>query len=152
MLKHILADTSCLIFLEKIGRLDWLKRLYTELLVAQDVADEYGLPLPEFISVRQIQNQNVFMGLLSDNLGKGEAASLALALELENPFLILDDLKARKKANMLHVNYTGTPGILLLAKKKGLCEAVKPELDKLIQRGMWLSPVLYQEILKIAGE
>lgn len=117
MQKHILADTSCLILLDKINRIGWLHDLFDKLIVPPQVSEEYGASLPEWIEVREIQHAAFFEGFLADNLGKGEAAALALALELENPLLILDDQKARKKAQALNLTYTGTSGILLLAKR-----------------------------------
>ena len=66
--------------------------------------------------------------------------------------LILDDQKARRKAKALKLAFTGTLGILLLAKKRGLCQNVKPELDALKDAGMWLHPDTYQYILTAAGE
>ena len=152
MPKHILADTSCLILLEKINRLDWLRALYGKLIVAEEVATEYGMPLPDWIEVRSINNQPFLASLLAESLGKGEAASLALAFEVENPLLILDDQKARKKARSFNFLITGTSGILLLAKKRGLCVSIKPELDALVKAGMWLAPSLYDTLLSLSGE
>lgn len=151
MPKHILADTSCLILLEKINRLTWLKDLFGSLVVTAEVADEYGIPLPDWIEVRAVSHP-IYAVLLAEQLGKGEAASIALALELENPLLILDDHKARTRARSLGLTFTGTSGILLLAKKKGYCTAIQPELDALRKAGMWISPALYQHLLDMAGE
>lgn len=152
MPKHILADTSCLIFLEKIERLEWLHHLFGNLIVVKQVAEEYGSTLPAWITIKTITREHVLTSFLEENLGKGEAASLALALELDKPLLILDDQKARRKARSLNLLITGTSGILLLAKKQGLCNAIKPELDALLQAGMWLAPPLYNTILSLAGE
>lgn len=152
MSKPILVDTSCLILLEKIDRLQWLRDLFGTLIVVSEVADEYGATLPDRIEVRELTERSRLMAFLSDNLGKGEAASIALALELENPLLILDDQKARKRAASLDLNYTGTSGILLAAKKRGLCAWIKPELDALLNAGMRLAPSLYQKLLDLAGE
>lgn len=109
-------------------------------------------PIPDWIEVRKVRNELVHSIILSENLGLGEAASLALALEYENPLLILDDLKARRKARFLKLTFTGTSGILLLAKKRGLCTEIRPFLDALRNAGMWISPKLYHTVLKLAGE
>lgn len=152
MQKHILADTSCLILLEKIKRLEWLRELFGSIVVVTEVADEYGASLPDWIGVRELAEPSRMIAFLAENLGKGEAASIALALELDNPLLILDDQKARKRAATLNLAYTGTTGIILLAKKQGLCPAIQPELDALRKAGMWLSSSLYQKLLDIAEE
>ena len=49
MQKTIIADTSCLILLEKIGELDLLHEVFGEILVTQEVADEYDLAFPNWI-------------------------------------------------------------------------------------------------------
>lgn len=50
------------------------------------------------------------------DLDSGEASAIALSLEIENSLLLIDDLKARKIANRLHLNYSGTFGLILRAK------------------------------------
>lgn len=110
MQKHILADTSCLIFLKKINHLDWLRELFGQLIIAEEVAGEFGGPIPDWIEILKVQNELVHSAILSENLGLGESASIALALECENPLLILDDLKARRKARSLNLSITGTSG------------------------------------------
>ncbi len=45
MQKHILADTSRLIFLDKINRINWLHELYGKLIIPLQVSEEYGAPL-----------------------------------------------------------------------------------------------------------
>ena len=52
----------------------------------------------------------------------------------------------------LGIPQTGTVGILLLAKRRGLVSAVRPLLDQLTARGIRLSPRLYDEACRLAGE
>ncbi|WP_201747953.1 DUF3368 domain-containing protein [Chitinophaga vietnamensis] len=66
--------------------------------------------------------------------------------------LILDDLKARKVANKLHLNYTGTLGILLKAKQSGLLKALRPLLERIQATNFRFSKNVFEELLKIAGE
>jgi len=42
----ILTDTSCLIILSKIGHLDILEKLYTQIYITPEIYAEYGQPLP----------------------------------------------------------------------------------------------------------
>lgn len=53
----------------------------------------------------------------SEKVDAGEASAIALALEMELPLLILDDLKGRKLASSLNLRYTGTLGVLVTAKQ-----------------------------------
>lgn len=81
MRKAIVSDTSCLILLEKIGELDLLHQVFGEILITQEVADEYGLSLPEWISVQNPNNKN-YQKILEASVDKGEASVIALAVEL----------------------------------------------------------------------
>jgi predicted nucleic acid-binding protein len=45
--------------------------------------------------------------------------------------LIFDDLKARKLAEELNLKYTGSIGILILAKRRGLIEDIDELLAKI---------------------
>ena len=72
--------------------------------------------LKEFISSEKVRIQGInhfhlFNGLCS-RLGKGEASAIALALEIEADFIILDDNPARKTADELGLFVKGTLGIL----------------------------------------
>ena len=54
------------------------------------------------------------------DLGKGEAEVLALGLEEKGHLLIIDDGLARVIARLQSLKFTGTAGVLLKAKKRGL--------------------------------
>lgn len=125
----IITDTSCLILLFNIQQLNLLQKLFNKVLITQQVADEYDDTLPEWIVIRNpknLQKQKV----LEKNLDKGEASSLALALEIQDCRLVIDDLDGRKMARQLGLNFTGTLGILTEAKENGFIDAVKPLLEK----------------------
>ena len=53
-----------------------------------------------------------------------------MALEFENPLLIMDDLKGRRFAEKIELKITGTPGVLVDAKQSGIINSVKPLLGK----------------------
>ncbi|MCK4312764.1 MAG: DUF3368 domain-containing protein [Candidatus Cloacimonetes bacterium] len=65
---------------------------------------------------------------------------------------MIDDLLARKYAEHLGLIVTGTFGILLKAKQKGIISLLKPLLDKLMKNGFYIDDKLYDQILQIAGE
>ena len=151
MHRTIIADTSVLILLNKIGELELLKKLYGKILITEDIADEYGNELPlwfEIGIVKDIQKQN----LLELQIDKGEASAIALALESENPTVILDDWKARKIAELIGLNITGTLGMILKSKEKGIIPKVKPLLDKIKLTNFRISQELENEILVQANE
>ncbi|HKK88548.1 MAG TPA: hypothetical protein VJ917_06835 [Saprospiraceae bacterium] len=73
-IKAIIADTSCLIIYDKINRLEILQHTFTDLIVTDEVAEEFG-ELPDWITMRHLANKNRYLELVKD-LGKGEASSL----------------------------------------------------------------------------
>ena len=59
---------------------------------------------------------------------------------------------AEQVAELLGIPLTGTLGLLLDAKKKGLISAVLPFLDELDRLRFRVSPVTRIAVLKLAGE
>lgn len=85
-------------------------------------------------------------------LGDGELEAIALALGLNADQIILDDLPARRLAEASGLNVIGTLGLLLGARRAGLIDRIRPELDRLLKTSFFLSPELYNELLRSAGE
>ena len=77
---------------------------------------------------------------------------MALALERQIPWVILDDLDARQFGRSLGLEIVGTGAVLYKAKLNGLIPAVRPVLDALLATGFRLSPRLYRTLLGAAGE
>lgn len=151
MRKTILSDTSCLIILDKIGELELLHTVFGEIVITEEVAEEYGSPLPEWIFVRNPRNQN-YRQILEAVVDRGEASAIALAVEIKNCLLIIDDLKGRNLAEQLGIRITGTFGVIIEAKLSGRIESVKPLLAKIKQTDFRLSPDLENRILSKAQE
>lgn len=108
----IISDTSCLILLEKLNKLELLKSIFRKVIVTQVIADEFEKSIPDFIEIENPKDEN-YQRILESFLDPGEASAIALALEKENPLLIIDDYKARREAKQLRIKYTGTLGILI---------------------------------------
>jgi predicted nucleic acid-binding protein len=85
-------------------------------------------------------------------LGDGELEAIALAIELKADQIIIDDRPARRLAEASGLNVIGTLGLLLGAKRAGLIDRIRPELDSLLKTSFFLSPELYNELLRGAGE
>lgn len=147
----VIADTSCLILLSKIDELDLLKRLYKRVLITREVADEFMQQVPHWIEVVQ-EVEKQYQSLLELEIDRGEASSLALALQLGNALLVLDDLKARKVAQKLGLTFTGTFGVLAKAKLQGRIPSLKPILEKVRNTNFRISEKILQETLREAGE
>ena len=50
------------------------------------------------------------------------------------------------------LEYTGTVGLLLLAKRRGMIAEVRPLLTRLMRAGFRVSASLYQDVLHAAQE
>jgi predicted nucleic acid-binding protein len=66
--------------------------------------------------------------------------------------VILDDFKARKVAEALGLNITGTIGVIIKAKLSGITTSIKPFLEKMRKTDFRLSPALEQQALRAASE
>lgn len=151
MQKTIIADSSCLILLDKIEELDILRNLFGKAIVTSIIAEEFGIPLPEWISIKDADNKN-YQNILELTVDRGEASAIALAVELIDSLLILDDQKARKLAEELKLKYTGTIALLVEAKLKGYIPSVRPLIDKIRKTNFRISLDLEKKILKSTGE
>jgi predicted nucleic acid-binding protein len=151
MHRVVIADTSCLILYSKIGLMYILHALYAEVMVTPEVADEFGETLPEWINIQDANSESISL-FETYNLGAGEVTSLALAYELKNSTLVLDDDKAKKIARLFHFDVTGSLGIILKAKERNLIPSVTDVLIKIKATDFYLPPALENIILKTAGE
>ena len=146
---RVVVDTSVLIALSRIGKLDLLRNLYTLVLAPRAVAEEYGEPLPEWIKVLDVKNKQLVCALL-EYLHRGEAEAITLAIEADANIVILDDKKARSIARRLGLKIIGTVGILVLAKKQKLLDDIEAEINRLLQKSFYLSQDVTTKALEIA--
>lgn len=145
------ANSSCLIGLEAIGRREILSDLYESVLIPEAVESEVGGSLPKWFDVRTVANTGMVQALQLQ-LGDGEAEAIVLASELSATRLILDDRKARRIAQQMGLPVTGTLAVLLRAKQQGLLPAVSDVIDELRGVHFHVSDDLVAEVLRRAGE
>ena len=146
MHKNVISNTSCLIILSNTGRLDLLRDIYGTILITDEVADEYGDPLPEWIVVTSVFDKEKTR-LISSGLGIGESSTIALALEQSNSLMILDDKKARRLAKEYELTFTGTLGVVVRAKDMGLVIDVQTIIDDFKKCGFWMPFDIEQYLL-----
>lgn len=147
----VIADTSCFILLDKIGEIQLLQKVFSSITTTQTIAEEFGKPLPDWVNILSVQNKP-YQNILELEVDAGEASAFALYAEYTHALLIIDDMKARKLADKLLVNYTGTLGIFLKAKELKIFSSVKPILNKIQSTNFRFSQKVFDEILAIAGE
>jgi predicted nucleic acid-binding protein len=149
--KTIIVDASCFILLDKISELSILQLLWDEVETTMTVIKEFGKPLPEWVIVKDVENKT-YQKILEIEVGKGEASTIALGLEIADTLLVLDDWKARKLAEKLGLQFTGTFGLIIKAKKTGKISSVKPILEKIQNTNFRFSQAMINEVLKESGE
>ena len=145
---RVLVNTSPLIALGRIERIDLLRDLYKQVVCPRSVVDEIeagvhkghapAMTLPPWVTVDPDPAGMTFRR----ELGAGESAVLSLALATKADLVVLDDLQARLVAAELNLRTTGTLGILVAAQQRGLIPNVRDEARKLQAAGFRIHPTL----------
>ncbi len=148
MNKIAIVDTSCLIALENVELLDVLNQLYPRIMITGQVKEEFGETLPDWIIVKTVQKK-AKVAELEFQLDKGEASSIALAIETKNSTLIIDEVKGRKIAKSFNLDIIGTIGTLLIAHEKGLITDVLAVIFKMVNQGFRLSDDLLNKLIEM---
>lgn len=157
----VIVNASPLIGLYRAGLESLLWRMWGELLVPNAVwrevadagkTDRAALALPGATWAKRVSTANVAPLVAAWDLGDGESEVLTLAMEHENARVILDDAQARKCAQTLGLRLSGTGGVLVLAKRRGLIPSVAAALDSLAEVGFRLSPATAACLKAHAGE
>ncbi len=149
MTRLIVADSACLIALERIDSLDLLNAVFEEVLIPPAVDMEFSVARP-WLKVHAPTNRTLVESLRL-MVGDGEAEAIALANELSLT-IILDDRQARRVAKSLGLTILGTLGCLLRAKTASAITEVRPLIEKLEAAGFYLSEELKAEALRLARE
>ena len=155
----VVSNTTPIISLASIDRLDILEKLFGEVIIAEAVYSEikakqgYGYEQVDshFIKVQRIQGQ-LYKNFLLTQLDLGEAETIILAKELTADFVIIDENLGYRFANNSGLTAIRTLSLLLKAKEKGFITQIKPLLDDMIDKGRWYSNTVYRSFLAKAGE
>lgn len=159
--RTVITNTSPICYLSLIGLINIFPQIYSQVLLTPDVQNELeegqrqGLKIPDLNSLEWLVPHNVsvpsFLDLIPD-LGRGEASVLALALEYDNPLVIMDDLLGRRIAEMQGFTMTGTLGILVKAKKLNIIDKISSPINLLEQNGFYISDSVKKHVLNQAEE
>jgi predicted nucleic acid-binding protein len=126
----VVADTSPLNYLIRIGAIGVLPKLYGTVIIPPSVCEELSrhrapelvriwiATPPEWLSI-ETPTMAPDAELLAADLDAGEFDAILPAQELGATDLIVDDWQGRKEAERRHIPYIGTVGVLQLASKKG---------------------------------
>lgn len=159
MLK-VVSNTTPIISLLKLSKLELLRDLYNEISIPFAVFQEIDagrnkayyqdLSKIDWIRIIEIQDKKALKYFLDLDLGEAEA--IVLANEIGADLIVIDEKLGRFHAKHSDLKVTGTIGILLKAKSNGLIISIKPLLQELIDKDVWISETLMNEILLKANE
>lgn len=165
------CDTSPLIFLSKIGKLNLLQLIFNKVYVPEavykevtegksgkfdpGVAGAIAVKNAGWIKVRKVTSRKLVENLLS-TIDIGESEAIALAKEMGAQLLIMDERKGRTVAKSFNIKVTGTLGLLVKAKEMKLLKTIRPAvIDLTALQGsdkFRVSAELIVEVLRAAGE
>ena len=155
------ADTSVVMNPAVIGRLAILQDQFGTILVPRAVMEELRLDdtLPGNQEIRQaVQDgwlqtreaqQKALVTSLRSELHRGEAEAIALAVELNTDWLLLDERDARRVAKSHGLRVTGVLGILRKAWQEKRIPSLRAAVaDLQTKAGFRIHQSLLDEILK----
>lgn len=162
----VISDSSPLISLSGINRLELLRDLFGKVIIPPAVWREVVTDGPNRtgdLALRKAQaagwieveapSAGALLSLLKWQLDPGEAEAIALALEKSAEQILLDEPAARRIADLYQLNKIGVVGILIRAKQNGQISLLKDELDNLrLNTKFRLADRLYEQALAAVGE
>ena len=153
--KKAVSNTSSIIYLAKLDLFNLCKNMFSKILIPSEVINEiFKKDEPENIIVKKVMEEGFIKEIQVNDvkdfpLHEGEKAAISLCLEKNIPIFLSDDKRARKIANSTGIEVTGMIGIILwnLENKKIEKENCRELLNKLIEKGYFLSNHLYYKII-----
>ncbi len=161
----VVSNSSPLINLAIINRLDLLKSQFAQVVIPPDVYLELRIEsdLPGTSALRdafregwivqvELSDLNLSNALALD-LDRGEATAIALALQLGQKQILMDERDGRVKAKALGLEPIGVLGVLLRGKRDGAVASIREAMQALKRdAGFFLADELVDQILAEAGE
>lgn len=157
-----IINSSPLIALGCINKVDILTKLFSEVLIPQEVYNETvinGKNTEILNAIRACKKFKVLsatnivlLEFLNDHLDKGESEDIVLAKEIGITTVIIDEVKGRNIAKLHGLDVIGSLGILLIAKKRGLISGIREYIDQMEDYGIRIGNDLKQQVLQMVGE
>ena len=163
----IISNSTPLIYLAKISRLDMLKDVFKQVIIPQSVfsevvemGEERNYPdakiirkaTEEWIKVKELSKKEIedFEEIIKiAPLGRGEAEAISLAKNMKLP-VIVDDSIAHKIARLYKIDSYWTTSVIFKAVKMEIIEReeAKVIVEDLINAGLRIKPEVLIEIMK----
>lgn len=157
----IVSDTTPIISLLKINRLDLLEKLFGEVLIPDAVYEELTtdkrfideakqITKASYIkSVSVLDSEAVRILKMETGLDQGESEAIVLTNELKADILLMDEVKGRTVSKQMGITIMGTIGLLLSAYEDDLLTSddVQKCIDDLQRSGRHIGKRYYQILL-----
>ncbi len=157
----VVSDTTPLISLLKIGRIDLLEKLFGQVFIPQAVFEELTrderfeveanqIRQKQFIIVKMVQNPKAASILKrATGLDQGESEAIVLTDELMADLLLMDEAKGRTVSSQMGLKIMGTIGLLMAAyeEKELTADEVKVCIEGLQNAGRHIGHRHYQMLL-----
>ena len=161
-MRKVIVNTTPLIALCHVGMLAILKDIYGEILIPQAVYRELSEKKEsickkqvdaslDWIHVEMIENQ-MAKSMFKTQLHDGEVEVMILAKEKNADIVIIDDANAKKHAKYLKLPVTGMLGVLIKAKQEGYISELKPIIQEMIAKNIYISENLMKLCLEQVNE
>ena len=155
------SDASPLILFAKIGKLNLLMQLFSEIIIPIQVRDEVikhddtasSLIISEiengWIKVEEV-GLSPEISNMGDKLGlhRGEMYALSIAMHLDIREFLADDKMARVAARMSGLRSIGCLGVVMKAYETEFItrDAAIESIQQLVKAGLWVSPEVLAEV------
>jgi len=161
----VVSNTSPVLNLAIIGRLSLLREQFGEIWIPQAVLGELRVEeeLPGAQAVREAieagwlrveeVKERPLVRILQRELDTGEAEAIALALQVNAEWILLDERDGRRIAKSLGLKVTGVLGILLRARRENKLPSLRHEMERLREKaGFHIGTKLFADLVKAGGE
>ncbi|MGZ8219561.1 DUF3368 domain-containing protein [Methylomagnum sp.] len=153
-IEQVVVNASPLISLFRAGLESLLPHLFTEIVVPEAVWAEVTSQTYNDPAARGLPVSNWALKTPTPtcpdvalwNLGAGETAVLSFARQHPGYTAIIDDRAARRCARVLGIRIQGSPGVVVLAKRRGIIPSSREALRRLQKAGLWLSEELIEKL------
>lgn len=156
----IVSDTTPILSLLKVGRLELLRQLFGVVVIPRAVYDELvchpgyreeadAVLQSKFLAVCDLADSRAATEILrKERLDAGESEAIALAEERRADVLLMDERRGRRVAEKRGLRMTGTIGVLLYACDEGLLsgESVMECVESLREHNIRLGKSLYTAV------
>jgi predicted nucleic acid-binding protein len=153
----VVADTGPIISLSLLNQLDILDDIFGQVVIPEAVWYELDKLIPVLAISQALKYKDRVIAVKQPlpyqvKLDSGEKEAIELFKELNADVLLVEDKDARQFAELNGITCIGTPGVLVLAKRKGLISALRPLFSELLVKNRYFSASLLNQILTANDE